>query len=70
MREMVVAEASRLGISVELEEIGDMASLSKINPLSLPRLYLGDDLVASQNPPKISELSQAMINKLMDRIAI
>lgn len=52
MRDLVVAEANRLWIAIQVEEVGDTAQLSKINPLSLPHLYIGDELVASQNPPK------------------
>jgi hypothetical protein len=53
MRETVLVEATRLGIAVRLEEIGDTDSLSRINPLSLPCLYVSDELVASQNPIKV-----------------
>jgi hypothetical protein len=53
MRETVLVEATRLGIAVRLEEIGDTDSLSRINPLSLPCLYVSDELIASQNPIKV-----------------
>jgi len=64
MREIVLSESDRLGITVWLEEIGDMDRLSKINPLSLPRLYIGDELVASQNPPKVQMVEQALSPRL------
>ncbi len=63
MRELILAEAQRLGVEIELTEIGDTESLSKINPLSLPRLYVGDELVASQNPPRAQEIARAMQKK-------
>lgn len=60
MRDSVLTEAQKLGVEIHLTEIGDTESLSKINPLSLPRLYVGDELVASQNPPKAQEIAQAL----------
>ena len=60
MRDLVIAGAGRLKITIRMEEIGDVERLSKINPLSLPRLYIEEELVASQNPPK----SQAIVNVL------
>lgn len=60
MRDMVVAEAERLGIAIHVEEIGDVEQLSKINPLSLPRLYIEGDLIASQNPPKAQIIERAL----------
>jgi hypothetical protein len=64
MRDMVANEAERLGIPIELDEISDTEQLSQINPLSLPRLYIGDELVASQNPPKAQVLEQVLLSKL------
>jgi len=64
MRELVLFESDRLGITVRLKEIGDTDQLSKINPLSLPRLYIGDELVASQNPPKVQIVEQALLSRL------
>ncbi len=60
MREGVVREAKRLGITIHMEEIGDTESLSKTNPLSLPRLYIGGELIASQNPPKTQDITRAL----------
>jgi len=60
MRDVVVAEAERLGIAIRVEEIGDVEQLSKINPLSLPRLYIAGDLVASQNPPKAQAIENVL----------
>jgi len=63
MRESIIHKAERLGILVEIHEIGDTESLSKINPLSLPRLYIADELVASQNPPNVQVLERALLSK-------
>lgn len=60
MRNVILAEAQKLGAQIHLTEIGDTASLSKINPLSLPRLYVGEELLASQNPPKADAAAQAL----------
>jgi hypothetical protein len=60
MHESVLREADRLGIPMQLEEIGDTESLSKINPLSLPRLYINDQLIASQNPPRVEQITNML----------
>lgn len=60
MRDLVLTEAQKCGIEITLTEIGDTESLSKINPLSLPRLYVGGQLVASQNPPRAQEIARAL----------
>lgn len=59
MRDLILAEAKKLGMEIQLTEVGDTESLSKINPLSLPRLYIGDELVASQNPSRAREIERA-----------
>lgn len=53
MRACIVKEAERLKVDIQVEEIADTEILSQFNPLSLPRLYVGGGLIASQNPPKI-----------------
>jgi len=63
MKELVIKEAMRLDISINLHEIGDTEHLSQINPLSLPRLYITDELIASQNPPKPQEIAQALVKR-------
>ena len=65
MRDLILAEVRKLGVEIRLTEIGDTASLSQVNPLSLPRLYVGDELLASQNPPKADVISQ-VLSKLMN----
>ena len=60
MRTRVIEEAERLEIAIQVEEVGDMETLSELNPLSLPRLYIRDILVASQNPPKVETITQAL----------
>lgn len=60
MRAVILAEAQKLGVEIQLTEIGDAESLSKINPLSLPRLYIGDELLASQNPPGAEDVARIL----------
>ena len=60
MRASVLEEAERQKLAIQVEEVGDTETLSKFNPLSLPRLYIGDILVASQNSPKPEIISQAL----------
>jgi hypothetical protein len=51
MRDLIFVEAEKLAVLIQLAEVGDTESLSQVNPLSLPRLYIGDEWVASENPP-------------------
>ncbi len=60
MRDVILTEAQKLGAEIRFVEIGDTESLSKINPLSLPRLYIGDELLASQNPPRAEDVAQIL----------
>jgi hypothetical protein len=60
MRARVFEEAERQKLAIQVEEVGDTETLSKFNPLSLPRLYIRDVLVASQNPPKAKIILQAL----------
>jgi len=62
----VIEEAERLEIAIQVEEVGDMETLSRLNPLSLPRLYIRDTLVASQNPPKVETITQALSGDIKD----
>jgi hypothetical protein len=64
MRAIVIKEAERQKLAIHVEEVGDIETLSKFNPLSLPRLYIWDMLVASQNPPKPVIISQALNNNM------
>ncbi len=68
MRDLILAEAKKLGVEIQLTEIGDTESLSKINPLSLPRLYIGDELIASQNPPKADVIVQTFKSIMQQQI--
>lgn|GEM_PF-1473259 len=61
MRSIVTNEAKRLGIEINIEEIDELEALSQFNPLSLPRLYIQDNLVASQNPPQPREVALALM---------
>ena len=58
MRQLVLDEAVRLNISIHLDEIIETAQLVQFSPLSLPRLYINDQLVASQNPPRVEQITK------------
>jgi hypothetical protein len=60
MHTIVTNEAKRLGIEIDTEEIDDIDAISQFNPLSLPRLYIQGNLVASQNPPRPREVALAL----------
>ena len=56
MRQAVQDAFMQLKLPHTLEEINDLADLSKHNPLSLPRLIINDQLAFSQNPPRSEEI--------------
>ena len=60
MQKLVVDEATRLNIPIQVNEISDTAQLVQFSPLSLPRLYINDKLVASQNPPKVEQITKML----------
>jgi hypothetical protein len=60
MRVDVLDAANRLGMQVYIEEIGETEKLAQFNPLSLPRLYIGEELVAAQTPPKAQDIERAL----------
>lgn len=64
MRDLILVEAGTLGVLIHLTEVGETDSLSIINPLSLPRLYIGDELIASQNPPAAQLIKTALAKAL------
>jgi hypothetical protein len=60
MRQRVVDEAARLNLSIKIDEVSETARLVQFSPLSLPRLYINDKLVASQNPPKVEQIAKVL----------
>jgi hypothetical protein len=56
MKAVVLDEAEKLDIPLDVHEIGDTESLAQLNPLSLPRLYIQGSLIASKSPPKPEEI--------------
>jgi hypothetical protein len=60
MRAVILDVATRLGVQVNIEEVDEAEKLSQFNPLSFPRLYIGDELVASQNPPRAQDIERAL----------
>jgi hypothetical protein len=53
--------ADKMQTSVNLNEIEEIEALEKFNPLSLPRLYVNEELIASQNPPKVESVREALV---------
>ena len=60
MHKLVLDEAARLNLPIEINEISETAQLLQFSPLSLPRLYINDKLVASQNPPKVVQITKML----------
>ncbi len=54
------SSAEKQGVFIQVAEFGDRERLSQINPLSLPRLYAGSELAASQNPPAAHIIETAL----------
>jgi len=60
MREIALAEAAALNLTIALEEVNDPLRLMRFNPLSLPQLHIGGELAASGNPPKPAEVRRLL----------
>jgi hypothetical protein len=60
MHKLVVDAAARLNLPILVTEISETAQLIQFSPLSLPRLYINDKLVASQNPPKVEQITKVL----------
>ena len=60
MRKLVVEEVARLNLHIQVDEISETAQLVQFSPLSLPRLYINGKLVASQNPPKVAQITKIL----------
>ena len=58
MRQLVVNEAARINLPIQIDEINEMEQLWQFNPISLPRLYINGNLVASQNPPSVKQIAK------------
>ncbi len=60
MQKLVMDEAARLNLPIQVNEVSETAQLVQFSPLSLPRLYINDKLVASQNPPKVEQITKVL----------
>ena len=60
MHKLVLDESARLNLPVQVDEVSETAQLVQFSPLSLPKLYINDKLVASQNPPKVEQITKVL----------
>ncbi len=60
MHKLVLDEAARLNLPIQVNEISETAKLVQFSPLSLPRLYINGNLVATQNPPKVEQITKIL----------
>jgi len=60
MKTVLLDEAEKLGIPLDVHEISDTDNLAQLNPLSLPRLYIQGNLIASKNSPKPEDIHTAL----------
>ena len=58
MRQLILSEAARLNLHIQIDEVTQVEQLWQFNPISLPRLYINGTLVASQNPPSIKQMAK------------
>ncbi len=63
MKKLVLDESVRLNLPVKMDEVSETAQLVQFSPLSLPRLYINDQLVASQNPPQAEQIAKILVQE-------
>jgi hypothetical protein len=61
MRTLVLNEAARLNLPIQIDQFTETEQWVYFNPLSLPRLYINDTLVASQNPPSARQIAKFLL---------
>jgi len=60
MQKLVMDEATRLNLPIQVNEVSETAQLVQFSPLSLPILYINGNLVASQNPPRGEQITKML----------
>ncbi len=60
MRQRVLQIAKDSTINIDFREENDTAALSAYNPLHLPILMVGKQLVARANPPSLADLKKIL----------
>jgi hypothetical protein len=60
MREVLMVEAARLDLPIDLYEINDTPHLMQFNPLSLPQLHIEGELAAAGNPPTAADVERRL----------
>jgi hypothetical protein len=60
MREIVIEESARLGISIQLIEENEVQGILKYDTVNLPLLFIGGEKIAQVNPPSRSQLQRAL----------
>lgn len=67
MREMVLEESARLGVSIQLIEENEVQGILKYNTLNLPLLFIGGVKIAQVNPPSRRQLQSVLRRRLTAR---
>lgn len=65
MKTALLDAAERTQISITIQDVEELEALEKFSPLSLPRLYINDEMVASQNPPSVEKIVQFLESGLL-----
>lgn len=58
MREIVLDEAARAGVPVQLVEETEAEGILEYRTVNLPMLFIGDEKVAQGNPPSRKQVQQ------------
>ena len=64
MREIVLDEAARAGIQIELVEESEAEGILKYNTVHLPMLFIGGQKIAQGNPPSRKKVQEYLREKL------
>lgn len=60
MRELVLDEAARAGVDIELVEESEAEGILKYRTVNLPMLFIGGEKIAQGNPPSRKRVQQQL----------
>lgn len=63
IRVLVERVIQKMDIPCRLIELNDLDEMSQYNPLNLPMLFVGKELVAVRNPPVENQIIQAILSE-------
>ena len=63
MREIVLDEATRAGVQIELVEESEAEGILKYRTVNLPMLFIGGEKIAQRNPPARKKIQEHLRSK-------